>query len=64
MHSPQGLVNATFKSLKPINLTTSEVFTSLDKGLIEATNYMVLYNNYERVDKICQRRSFCKKGFG
>ena len=41
MRSPEGLVTETFAAAgaAPVNLPTSEVFTALDKGVVDAADY-------------------------
>lgn len=47
MRAPEGLVQAVFKAAgaAPVNLPYSEVFTSLDKGVIEAADASTLAVN-------------------
>ncbi len=47
LRAPEGLVQAVFAAAKasPVNLPGSEVFTSLDKGVIQAADYTVLSTN-------------------
>lgn len=41
MRAPEGMVSNVFKAAgaRPVNLPTSEVYTSLDKGVIDAADY-------------------------
>jgi TRAP-type mannitol/chloroaromatic compound transport system substrate-binding protein len=47
MRAPEGLVQQVFAAAgaAPVNLPGSEVFTSLDKGVIEAADYSVFSTN-------------------
>ncbi|MEQ8967390.1 MAG: TRAP transporter substrate-binding protein [Azospirillaceae bacterium] len=47
MRAPEGLVQEVFAAAgaAPVNLPGSEVFTSLDKGVIEAADYSVFSTN-------------------
>ena len=47
MRAPEGMVSSVFAraGAKPVNLPTSEVYTSLDKGVIDAADYSTLANN-------------------
>lgn len=47
MRAPEGLVQQVFAAAgaAPVNLPTSEVFTSLDKGVIDAADYSVFSTN-------------------
>ena len=47
MRAPEGLVQQVFAAAgaSPVNLPGSEVFTSLDKGVIEAADYSVFSTN-------------------
>ena len=47
MRAPEGLVQQVFAAAgaAPVNLPASEVFTSLDKGVIEAADYSVFSTN-------------------
>jgi TRAP-type C4-dicarboxylate transport system substrate-binding protein len=48
MRAPEGLVQQVFAAAgaAPVNLPGSEVFTSLDKGVIEAADYTVFSTNH------------------
>ena len=50
MRAPEGLVQQVFDAAgaSPVNLPGSEVFTSLDKGVIEAADYTVFSTNQEQ----------------
>jgi len=47
MRAPEGLVQEVFAAAgaSPVNLPASEVFTSLDKGVIQAADYSVFSTN-------------------
>ncbi|MGQ7847028.1 TRAP transporter substrate-binding protein [Granulosicoccus sp. 3-233] len=47
MRAPEGLVNQVFAAAgaTPVNLPSSEVFTSLDKGVIDAADFSVFSTN-------------------
>ena len=47
MRAPEGLVQQVFAAAvaEPVNLPGSEVFTSLDKGVIDAADYTVFSTN-------------------
>ena len=47
MRAPEGLVQQVFAAAgaSPVNLPGSEVFTSLDKGVIDAADYSVFSTN-------------------
>lgn len=49
MRSPEGLIANVFAAAgaSPVNLPASEVFTSLDKGVIDAADYSVFSVNQE-----------------
>ena len=48
MRSPEGLVTETFAAAgaAPVNLPTSEVFTALDKGVVDAADYSAFSVNH------------------
>lgn len=48
MRAPEGLVQEVFAAAgaSPVNLPSSEVFTSLDKGVIDAADYTVFSTNH------------------
>ncbi|ESR24148.1 TRAP transporter substrate-binding protein [Lutibaculum baratangense] len=48
LRAPEGLVQQVFAAAgaSPVNLPGSEVFTSLDKGVIEAADYSVFSTNH------------------
>ncbi len=50
MRAPEGLVQAVFAAAgaSPVNLPGSEVFTSLDKGVIDAADYTVFSTNHQQ----------------
>lgn len=50
LRAPEGLVQAVFAAAgaTPVNLPGSEVFTSLDKGLIDAADYTVFSTNHQQ----------------
>ena len=50
MRAPEGLVQQVFAAAgaSPVNLPSSEVFTSLDKGVIDAADYTVFSVNQEQ----------------
>lgn len=47
LRAPEGLVNQVFAAAgaSPVNLPSSEVFTSLDKGVIDAADFSVFSTN-------------------
>ena len=47
LRAPEGLVQAVFAAAgaSPVNLPVSEIFTSLDKGVIQAADYTVFSTN-------------------
>ena len=47
VRAPEGLVQALFKNLgaAPVNLPGSEVYTSLEKGVIDASDYSIFARN-------------------
>ncbi|OBW91334.1 C4-dicarboxylate ABC transporter substrate-binding protein [Gallibacterium salpingitidis] len=47
VRAPEGLVQALFKGLgaAPVNLPGSEVYTSLEKGVIDASDYSIFARN-------------------
>lgn len=47
VRAPEGLVQALFKNLGavPVNLPGSEVYTSLEKGVIDASDYSIFARN-------------------
>lgn len=49
VRAPEGLVQALFKNLKasPVNLPGSEVYTSLEKGVIDASDYSIFARNQQ-----------------
>ncbi len=50
MRAPEGMVQRVFAAAgaAPVNLPGSEVFTSLDKGVIDAADYSVFSTNQEQ----------------
>lgn len=50
MRAPEGMVQEVFASAgaSPVNLPASEVFTSLDKGVIDAADYSVFSANHDQ----------------
>lgn len=50
MRAPEGLVQAVFAAAgaAPVSLPGSEVFTSLDKGVIDAADYTVFSTNHQQ----------------
>ena len=48
MRAPEGMVQKVFAAAgaSPVNLPGSEVFTSLDKGVIDAADYTVFSTNH------------------
>ncbi|WP_230374081.1 TRAP transporter substrate-binding protein [Pontivivens ytuae] len=50
MRAPEGLVQRVFAAAgaAPVNLPGSEVFTSLDKGVIDAADYTVFSTNHQQ----------------
>lgn len=50
LRAPEGLVNAVFAAAgaDPVNLPGSEVFTSLDKGVIQAADYSAFSTNAQQ----------------
>lgn len=50
MRAPEGMVQKVFAAAgaAPVNLPGSEVFTSLDKGVIDAADYTVFSTNHEQ----------------
>ncbi|TMV08462.1 TRAP transporter substrate-binding protein [Ruegeria sediminis] len=50
MRAPEGLVQQVFAAAgaAPVNLPGSEVFTSLDKGVIDAADYTVFSTNHQQ----------------
>ncbi len=50
MRAPEGLVQQVFAAAgaAPVNLPGSEVFTSLDKGVIDAADYTVFSTNHDQ----------------
>ncbi|SNZ19606.1 TRAP transporter substrate-binding protein [Cohaesibacter gelatinilyticus] len=50
MRAPEGLVQNVFQAAgaAPVNLPGSEVFTSLDKGVIDAADYTVFSTNHKQ----------------
>ncbi|MDY6216981.1 TRAP transporter substrate-binding protein [Actinobacillus porcinus] len=49
VRAPEGLVQALFKNLNasPVNLPGSEVYTSLEKGVIDASDYSIFARNQQ-----------------
>ncbi len=50
MRAPEGMVQSVFAAAgaSPVSLPTSEVFTSLDKGVIDAADYTVFSTNHQQ----------------
>lgn len=50
LRAPEGLVQSVFAAAgaSPVNLPGSEVFTSLDKGVIDAADYTVFSTNHQQ----------------
>ncbi len=50
LRAPEGLVQAVFAAAgaAPVNLPSSEVFTALDKGVIDAADYTVFSTNQQQ----------------
>ena len=50
MRAPEGLVQQVFAAAgaAPVNLPSSEVFTSLDKGVIDAADFSVFSTNHQQ----------------
>ncbi len=50
IRAPEGLVQSVFSAAgaSPVNLPSSEVYTSLDKGLIDAADYTVFSVNHQQ----------------
>ncbi|WP_417663340.1 TRAP transporter substrate-binding protein [Pseudomonas sp.] len=50
IRAPEGMVSNIFKLVgaAPVNLPTSEVYTALEKGVIDAADYTVFATNYEQ----------------
>ena len=50
LRAPEGLVQAVFAAAgaAPVNLPGSEVYTSLDKGVIDAADYTVFSTNHQQ----------------
>jgi len=50
MRAPEGMVQRVFDAAgaAPVNLPGSEVFTSLDKGVIDAADYTVFSTNHQQ----------------
>ncbi|MGB3245189.1 MAG: TRAP transporter substrate-binding protein [Sulfitobacter sp.] len=50
MRAPEGLVQEVFAAAgaAPVNLPASEVFTSLDKGVVDAADYTVFSTNHQQ----------------
>lgn len=48
IRAPEGMVSKVFQlaGASPVNLPTSEVYTALEKGVIDATDYTVFATNY------------------
>ncbi|MCW9699800.1 MULTISPECIES: TRAP transporter substrate-binding protein [unclassified Avibacterium] len=49
IRAPEGLVQALFKNLNasPVNLPGSEVYTALEKGVIDASDYSIFARNQQ-----------------
>ncbi len=61
LRAPAGLVQNIFAAAgaSPVNLPTSEVFTALDKGVVEAADYSVFHvNQAQGLNKIAQHPVF------
>ena len=50
LRAPEGMVSAVFKAAgaRPVNLPGSEVYTALDKGVIDAADYSTFNTNQEQ----------------
>lgn len=50
IRAPEGMVSNIFKLVgaAPVNLPTSEVYTALEKGVIDAADYTVFATNYQQ----------------
>ncbi|MCI0919232.1 TRAP transporter substrate-binding protein DctP [Stutzerimonas stutzeri] len=50
VRAPEGMVSNIFKLVgaAPVNLPTSEVYTGLEKGVIDAADYTVFSTNYQQ----------------
>lgn len=50
VRAPEGMVSNIFKLIgaAPVNLPTSEVYTALEKGVIDAADYTVFSTNYQQ----------------
>lgn len=50
VRAPEGMVSNVFKlaGAAPVNLPTSEVYTGLEKGVIDAADYTVFSTNYQQ----------------
>ncbi len=50
VRAPEGMVSNIFKLVgaAPVNLPTSEVYTALEKGVIDAADYTVFATNYQQ----------------
>lgn len=50
VRAPEGMVSNAFKLVgaAPVNLPTSEVYTALEKGVIDAADYTVFATNYQQ----------------
>lgn len=50
IRAPEGMVSNAFKLVgaAPVNLPTSEVYTALEKGVIDAADYTVFATNYQQ----------------
>lgn len=50
IRAPEGMVSNIFKLVgaAPVNLPTSEVYTGLEKGVIDAADYTVFATNYQQ----------------
>lgn len=61
LRAPAGLVQNIFAAAgaSPVNLPTSEVFTALDKGVVDAADYSVFHvNQAQGLNKIAQHPVF------